>query len=91
MDESSLQKLSEQFAARAFNDGGVLDNQPFSHTLETLGKHHSNFPTVRKLLYIEPAPEHPRADPDQTTPDFVANAWLSLSTLPRYEPIREIG
>lgn len=89
LDEPSLKTLSAEFANRAFNDGGVLDNQPFSHTLDTLAKHHSDFPTVRKLLYIEPAPEHPRSDPDLTTPDFVSNAWLSLSTLPRYEPIRE--
>lgn len=89
LSDQALQKLSTEFAKRAFNDGGVLDNQPFSHTLDTLGKHHANFPTVRKLLYIEPAPEHPKADPDQPTPDFAANAWLSLSTLPRYEPIRE--
>ena len=89
LSDQALQKLSTEFAKRAFNDGGVLDNQPFSHTLDTLGKHHSNFPTVRKLLYIEPAPEHPKSDPDQPTPDFAANAWLSLSTLPRYEPIRE--
>lgn len=89
LSDQALQKLSAEFAKRPFNDGGVLDNQPFSHTLDTLGKHHSNFPTVRKLLYIEPAPEHTKADPDQPTPDFAANAWLSLSTLPRYEPIRE--
>jgi len=77
------------FARRAFNDGGVLDNQPFSHTIETLPKHHSSLPTVRKLLYIEPAPENPIDDPNMRTPDFAENAWLSLSTLPRYEPIRE--
>src|SRR5207302_5556511 len=88
-DDETLKELASAFSTRAFNDGGVLDNQPFSHTLDTLQKHHANFPTVRKLLYIDPAPEHARADPEQTTPDFVANARLSLSTLPRYEPIRE--
>ena len=81
--------LVERFKKRPFNDGGVLDNQPFSPTIETLPKHRPTLPTVRKLLYIEPAPEKIKADPEQPTPDFVETAWLSLSTLPRYEPIRE--
>lgn len=92
-DEESKEahkKLVNDFLKRNFNDGGVLDNQPFGPTLETLPLHAADKPVTRKLIYIEPAPEHPeqRAKIDGP-PDFVENAWLSLSTLPRYEPIRE--
>ena len=70
--------------------GAVLDNQPFGPTLDTLPLHHADVPVTRKLVYIEPAPEHPeRRAGGAGQPDFVQNAWLSLSTLPRYEPIRE--
>jgi patatin-related protein len=82
--------LVKNFLKRNFNDGGVLDNQPFGPTLETLPLHSADVPVTRKLVYIEPVPEHPELRPENDgPPDFVENAWLSLSTLPRYEPIRQ--
>jgi patatin-related protein len=93
-DEEARKKAHEnlvkEFLKRNFNDGGVLDNQPFGPTLETLPLHAADKPVTRKLVYIEPAPEHPEQRAEREgPPDFVENAWLSLSTLPRYEPIRE--
>jgi patatin-related protein len=86
----SIKEQADDFARRHFNDGGVLDNQPFGPTLDALPLHHADVPVTRKLVYIEPAPDHPerRIQPG-APPDFIENAWLSLSTLPRYEPIRE--
>ena len=88
--DKTREDLIREFLTRNFNDGGVLDNQPFGPTLDTLPLHFADKPVTRKLVYIEPAPEHigPQQDQDER-PDFVENAWLSLSTLPRYEPIRQ--
>lgn len=87
------------FTARAFGDGGYLDNKPFSYSTATLARRHSNVPVDRKLIYIEPSPEHPE-DEDATKaggvgagspgrPDALANVKAALLDLPSYETIRE--
>jgi patatin-related protein len=80
---------------RCFGDGGYLDNKPFGYAIETLGKRSSDLPTKRKLLYIEPAPEHPELESnkaqqaERTPPNALENSVAALVTLPGYEPIRE--
>lgn len=92
-DEEELSRLAEGFVNRVFNDGGVLDNRPFSYATDAIPRHLARRPVDRKLVYIDPAPEDPiLRDPSgegEVSPSIVENAWLSLSTLPRYEPIRE--
>lgn len=79
-----------RFQERPFNDGGVLDNSPFSFATESLPLRHADAPVDRKLIYIEPSPEHPELDEERPErPDFVSNALMSLSTLPRYQTIVE--
>lgn len=77
---------------RAFGDGGYLDNKPFSYVVETLSGRFSSVPLERKLVYVEPSPEHIDAagvpDPDNT-PDALQNALAALLGIPRYETIRE--
>lgn len=80
---------------RAFGDGGYLDNKPFSYVVETLSRRFAAVPMERKLLFVEPSPEnlHPD-DPDMTpderdTPDAVENSLAALTSIPRYETIRE--
>lgn len=46
---------------RSFADGGYLDNKPFSYATSTLMRRTPTVPVDRKLIYIEPSPEHPRA------------------------------
>ena len=78
------------FPQRAFGDGGYLDNKPFSYATETLGNRNADVPVDRKLIYIEPSPEHPEDDVDKTQkPDAIENVMKALLTLPRYETIRE--
>jgi patatin-related protein len=78
------------FLDRSFSDGGVLDNYPFSYASDALPSRSATLPVDRKLLYVEPAPENPIDGGRRSAPpDFLANAWLSLSTLPRYETIRD--
>ncbi|HWT00156.1 MAG TPA: patatin-like protein [Pyrinomonadaceae bacterium] len=83
-------EAAKSFAGRFFNDGGTLDNYPFSHTINTLPYHQASLPVDRKLFYVEPAPRHPEDKPPlEREPHIFENAWMSLSTLPRYESIRE--
>jgi patatin-related protein len=75
---------------RAFGDGGYLDNKPFSYAIDSLLQRRADVPLERKLLYIEPAPEHPEHLP--MTPrdvDVIQNVRAAVLDLPRQETIRE--
>lgn len=80
---------SVNYDLRSFADGGYLDNKPFSYATSTLMRRTPTVPVDRKLIYIEPSPEHPEreAQPDEP-PDAIQNVMAALS-LPRYETIRE--
>lgn len=81
---------SVPFPRRAFGDGGYLDNKPFSYATEALMNRNADVPVDRKLIYIEPSPEHPEDDVERDRkPDPVENVMSALLTLPRYETIRE--
>lgn len=78
------------FPRRSFADGGDLDNKPFSFVIDTLSRRVADVPVQRKLIYIEPSPEHPEDEVDiARKPDFLENVLDALSSLPRYETIRE--
>jgi patatin-related protein len=80
----------ENFKARSFGDGGYLDNKPFTYATETLLRRHASLPVERKLIYIEPSPEHPEDYPTPAgKPDVIANVEAALLTLPRKETIRQ--
>ncbi|MFY9675094.1 MAG: patatin-like protein, partial [Terriglobales bacterium] len=86
---------SAELKARSFGDGGYLDNKPFCYVTDTLLRRSSTVPSRRKLLYIEPAPEHPELEnsrqtkADLTAPNAIENSMDALVTLPGYQPIRE--
>lgn len=75
--------------ARAFGDGGYLDNKPFSYATATLARRRADLPVVRKLIYVEPAPERAFSDAPGEPPDALENAGAALIALPHYETIRE--
>lgn len=77
------------FEKRSFGDGGYLDNKPFSYVTETLLRRRADLPVDRKLIYVEPAPEHPADKDVDVRPDALQNVAAALLTLPRYETIRE--
>jgi patatin-related protein len=82
--------LRSAFRDRAFGDGGYLDNKPFSYATSMLMRRYSNCVVDRKLLYIEPTPEHPELIPDNPKrPDFAENVRRAVLDLPRQETIRE--
>ena len=78
------------FNERSFGDGGYLDNKPFTYATETLARRYAPLPVDRKLIYIEPSPEHPEDSPlVPTKPDALKNVKAALLDLPAYETIRE--
>ena len=78
---------------RFFGDGGYLDNRPFSYAIDVLTKRQADMPVDRKLIYIEPSPEHPERVDDKEgafrKPDAIENGIAALMKIPRHEPIRE--
>jgi patatin-related protein len=83
-------EMKAEFAQRSFGDGGYLDNKPFSHATSMLLRRHANVPVERKLIYIEPAPEHPESRVVvHSEINFLDNVIAALGDLPRAETIRE--
>ncbi len=79
-----------ELGARAYVDGGYLDNKPFSYAVDALTSRHAVRPVERKLLYVEPAPEHPERESEPVgPPDALENVQAALLGVPRYESIRE--
>ena len=77
------------FPERVFADGGYLDNRPFGHVIDRIGERTSNCVAFRKLVFVDPFPEHLDQRSARTEFNFVENAVLASSTLPRYETIRQ--
>ena len=75
-------------ANRPFGDGGYLDNKPFEYAIGALAGRRAGVPVDRKLLYIEPSPEHAElAGQGDERPNAFENVHAALS-LARYETIR---
>lgn len=81
---------AQRFAKVAFGDGGYLDNKPFTQAIRAIRARSASVPVDRKLLYVEPSPEHPQHDAlEPPVPDAFQNAIKALLEIPRYETIRE--
>ncbi len=79
-----------RFAQRSFGDGGYLDNKPFSYATETLMHRQADVPVDRKLIYIEPSPDHPEDKRSRLEkPNALQNVKAAVLELPTYETIRE--
>ena len=85
----------EELKSRSFGDGAYLDNKPFGYAIDMLKRRSGDIPSQRKLIYIEPAPEHPelrnseQRKKDLTAPNALDNSLAALVTLPGYQPIRD--
>jgi patatin-related protein len=75
--------------ARAFGDGGYLDNKPFSYAIDQLKHRRADVPVSRMLVYLEPSPDLRGPTVGSVRPDAIENALAALTNLPRYETIRE--
>ena len=89
--EEATAQLRKAFRNRSFGDGGYLDNKPFSYATSMLMRRSADCVIDRKLLYIEPTPEHPELAPKEPgpRPDFAENVRAAVLDLPREETIRE--
>ena len=92
---SRAEVASGSHVDRAFGDGGYLDNKPFSYVVESLSHRFARVPLERKLLFVEPSPEqlYPDDPKDRPSagraPDALENSLAALTSIPRYETIRE--
>jgi patatin-related protein len=73
-----------------FLDGGVLDNKPFSYTIDTIFGRTADRDIDRILFYVEPDPERfARKSPEQAgrEPDVIEAATDALVAIPGYQSI----
>lgn len=69
-----------------FLDGGLLDNKPFSYTIDSIFRRVANREVERWLLYVEPDPERfTKTTPIQ--PNVIDAALKALIGIPGYESI----
>ncbi|HVN84974.1 MAG TPA: patatin-like protein [Candidatus Binatia bacterium] len=79
----------KHYVKRPFADGGYLDNKPFSYAIDMLGTHRASVPVDRKLIYVEPSPEHPEDKGQNFTPPNAIQNVLAFDMLAHDETIRE--
>ena len=77
------------FERRAFSDGGILDNKPFSYATRTLLNRHASLPVTRKVLYVEPDPAGKVGKPPRDRWNAIDTSQAALLGLPQQEHIRE--
>jgi patatin-related protein len=70
-----------------FLDGGVLDNHPFTYTIEAIFSRSADREVVRKLLYVEPDPAEVRPQAAPTEPNFLETILAALVGIPDYQSI----
>jgi patatin-related protein len=79
----------------AFGDGGYLDNKPFSYAIDALSAVRGTKPMDRKLIYVEPSPQHPEdvivatADGAPVPRPTVVENTIAALTLAGQETIRD--
>ncbi|MBX9609458.1 MAG: patatin-like protein [Gammaproteobacteria bacterium] len=70
-----------------FLDGGLLDNKPFTYTINEIFHRLAHRAVERRLFYIEPDPETFDHDTPATEVDAVSAVQRALLTIPGYESI----
>jgi len=70
-------------------DGSVLNNKPVRAAIDALRSHAAYREVDRRLVFIDPHPEHATDAPGLQMPGFFTTLRRALSDLPRHEPIYE--
>jgi patatin-related protein len=78
----------DEFPARPFSDGGILDNKPFSYATGSLVSRRAPLPVDRKLVFVEPDPSTGTGEAPEKAWNGLQTAEAALLTLPRAENIR---
>ena len=71
-----------------FMDGGILDNKPFSYTIDAIFSRSANTDIERYLCYVEPDPESFKPA-DSKEPTFVQATIKGGLTIASYESIAD--
>ncbi len=69
-----------------FADGGILNNKPFTESVETIIGRAADMPVDRWLVSVEPDPEH-FGQPPVTQPEVDEVVSKALFGIPRYQSI----
>jgi patatin-related protein len=72
-----------------FLDGGVVDNKPFTYTLEAIFSRTADRRVDRKLFYVDPDPECSRQTDRSVCPNVLQTVLASLIGIPGYEGIAD--
>jgi patatin-related protein len=86
-EDSSLQQWGRLGEKTYFLDGGILDNKPFTTTLEEIFYRMADHPVERFLLYVEPDPERFERNRPVQEPKFFNVILDSLVSIPGYQSI----
>jgi len=71
-----------------FLDGGILNNKPFSYTIDAIARRMAERDVERMLLYVEPDPERFQHEkPLSATPNVAQSAIDALIGIPGYQSI----
>lgn len=71
---------------RHFQDGGILDNHPFSYTLDAMANRMDYGTVERKLIYVDPTPDMPEGQHGDA-PTFLEATWGGAFTIPHFQSI----
>ncbi|MBC2665523.1 patatin-like protein [Novosphingobium flavum] len=70
-------------------DGSILNNKPLRAAIDAIRLHTAYREVDRRLVYIDPHPDHSGMTPHAGMPGFFATLRGALSDLPRQDPIYE--
>jgi patatin-related protein len=82
-----LQRWGNLGRKACFLDGGVLDNKPFSYTLDAIFGRLADREIERLLFYVEPDPERLQHPGRVSQPNVVEAAVAAMVSIPGYESI----
>jgi predicted acylesterase/phospholipase RssA len=89
-EQPLLRRWGKMSRPAVFLDGGILDNKPFSYTIDTITSRTAGRDVERLLFYLEPDPERfaqPATAPP--IPSLAGAALDSVAGMPRYQSIAD--
>ncbi len=72
---------------RVFLDGGILNNKPFTYTIDAISRRTANRPVERFLFYVEPDPERFKDRGKIAAPGVLSAGIDALIAIPGYQSI----
>jgi patatin-related protein len=86
--ESNFFRWGKLRDAAVYLDGGILNNKPFSSTIDAIETRTATCEVERFLIYVEPKPEQFAPSPAvPTAPTMAQAAFSSLVSIPGYQSI----